>query len=78
MIKKFFKQLFCPHHFNKFKQWAYPECDHLNIALRFLLKKPEENKVAIEEIYLALRKTGGYFYNDVKEALIENFSYSFE
>lgn len=26
------------------KKWTYPECDHLNIALRFLLKKPEENK----------------------------------
>lgn len=65
-------------YFNKFKQWAYPECDHLNIALRFLLRKPEENKVAIEEIYFALRKVNGYFYDDVKEALIENFLYSFE
>ena len=61
----------------RFKKWAYPECDHLNIALRFLLKKPEENKLAIEEIYFALRKTNGYCYDDVKEALYENFKYTF-
>lgn len=60
------------------KKWTYPECDHLNIALRFLLKKPEENKLAIEEIYFALRKTNGYFYDDVKEALYENFKYVFK
>lgn len=24
--------------------WAYPECDHLNIALRFLLKNPKKKK----------------------------------
>lgn len=64
--------------FQRFKKWAYPECDHLNIALRFLLKKPEENKLAIEEIYFALRKTNGYFYDDVKEALYENFKYVFK
>ena len=62
----------------RFKKRAYPECDHLNIALRFLLKKPEENKLAIEEIYFALRKTNGYFYDDVKEALYENFKYVFK
>lgn len=62
----------------RFKNWAYPECDHLNIALRFLLKKPEENKLAIEEIYFALRKTNGYFYDDVKKALYENFKYVFK
>lgn len=61
----------------RFKKWAYPECDHLNIALRFLLKKPEENKAAIEEIYFAIVKTNGYFYDDVKEALKENFKYQF-
>lgn len=53
--------------------FAYPECDHLNIALRSLLKDPERNKSAIEEIYFALKKTNGYFYDDVKEALYENF-----
>lgn len=62
----------------RFKKWAYPECDHLNIALRFLLKKPEENKLAIEEIYFALRKTNGYFYDDVKEALYKEFKYVFK
>lgn len=64
--------------FLRFKKWAYPECDHLNIALRFLLKNPEENKVAIEEIYFAIMKTSGYFYDDVKETLYENFKYSFD
>lgn len=61
----------------RFKKWAYPECDHLNIALRFLMKKPEENKAAIEEIYFTIVKTNGYFYDDVKEALKENFKYQF-
>lgn len=64
--------------FRRFEQWGYPECDHLNIALRFLLKKPEENKLAIEEIYFAIGKTNGYFHDDVKEALKENFKYTFD
>lgn len=64
--------------FRRFKQWGYPECDHLNIALRFLLKKPGENELAIEEIYFAIIKTNGYFYDDVKEALKENFKYTFD
>lgn len=59
----------------RYKKWVYPQCDHLNIALRFLLKKPEENKLAIEEIYFAIVKTNGYFYDDVKKALYENFKY---
>lgn len=59
----------------RFKKWAYPECDHLNIALRFLLKKPEENKLAIEEIYFAIVKMNGYFYDDVKKALYKEFKY---
>lgn len=59
----------------RFKKWAYPECDHLNIALRFLLKKPEENKLAIEEIYFAIVKTNGYFYDDVKKRLYKEFKY---
>lgn len=62
----------------KFKKWAYPECDHLNNALRFLIKKPEENRVAIEEIYFALQHTNGYFHDDVKKFLIENYCYSFD
>lgn len=63
-MKKFLK---------KFKKWAYPECDHLNIALRFLLKNPEQNKLAIEEIYFALMKTNGYFYEDASSALYKEF-----
>jgi len=59
--------------FERFKKWAYPECDHLNIALRFLLKEPEQNKFAIQEIYFALMKTHGYFYEDISRALYENF-----
>lgn len=59
--------------FKKYMQWAYPECEHLNIALRFLLKNPEQNKFAIEEIYFALMKTNGYFYEDVSRALYEEF-----
>ena len=60
----------------KYRQWAYPECDHLNLALRYLLKNPEQNKYAIEEIYFALTKTNGYFYEDVSKALYENFKLS--
>ena len=60
--------------FRQFKKRGYPECDHLNLALRFLLKKPEENKLAIEEIYFAIGKANGYFYDDVKE----NFKYTFD
>ena len=59
--------------FQKIKKWSYPECDHLNLALRYLLKNPEQNKYAIEEIYFALTKTNGYFYNDVAQLLYENF-----
>lgn len=62
----------------RFKKWEYPECDHLNIALRFLLKNPEENKLAIEEIYFAIIKTNGYFYDDVKETLKKIFKYQFD
>ena len=59
--------------FQKKKKWDYPECDHLNLALRYLLKNTEQNKYAIEEIYFALTKTNGYFYNDVAQLLYENF-----
>ena len=57
----------------RFKQWGYPECDHLNLALRYLLKNPEQNKFAIEEIYFALTKTHGYFYDDVAKSLYDEF-----
>lgn len=59
--------------FQKLKKWGYPECDHLNLALRYLLKNPEQNKFAIEEIYFALMKTNGYFYDDVAQSLYEEF-----
>ena len=59
--------------FKKLKKWAYPECEHLNIALRVLLKDPERNNLAIKEIYFALVKTNGYFYDDVAASLYENF-----
>lgn len=62
--------------FQKLKKWSYPECDHLNIALRFLLKDPGRNKAAIEEIYFALIRTNGYFYDDVADSLYENFKIS--
>lgn len=62
--------------FKRFKLWAYPECDHLNIALRLLLKNPKQNKIAIEEIYFALMKTNGYFYDDVAKSLYEEFKLS--
>ena len=53
----------CPH-LDK-----YPACDHLNVALMLLLKKPEENRYAIEEICYAIVKAGGYFYDSVAEEL---------
>lgn len=59
--------------FKRKRVFDYPACDHLNIALQNLLKTPERNKVAIQEIYFALKRTNGYFYDDVKEALYENF-----
>ena len=48
---------------------CYPACDHLNVALRVLLKKPEENRIAIEEICYAIEKAGGYLYDSVAEEL---------
>lgn len=44
----------------------YPACEHLNMALWYLLKKPEENRDAIGEIVYAIVKSGGYI-NDVYE-----------
>lgn len=64
--------------YQKIKKLGYPECDHLNNALRFLLKKPAENRLAIEEIYFAMSITNGYFEDDVKKALYEYFKYYFE
>lgn len=38
----------------------------------------EVNKYAIEEIYFALVKANGYFYDDVKKKLKEEFHYTFK
>ena len=50
----------------------YPSCDHLNCALNILLQNPMKNRVAIEEICYAIVKADGYFYDHVKEKLIEH------
>lgn len=47
----------------------YPACDHLNVALGQLLKKPEENRVAIREICYAIKRADGYLYDSVAEEL---------
>lgn len=54
---------------------TYPSCDHLNCALEYLLEKPAENKTTIEEICYAIDKAGGYFYDHIKDGLIENHIY---
>ena len=48
---------------------TYPACDHLNFALRSLLDDVEENEGAIEEICLAITKSGGYFYSNIASLL---------
>lgn len=53
----------------KRKLSRYPACDHLNIALAYLLKNPENNRFAIEEIRWAIVKSGGYFYQHVAKGL---------
>lgn len=58
----------------RYKKWGYPECDYLNNALRFLMENPEKNELAIKEIYFALILTNGYFHDDVKASLMENFA----
>ena len=45
----------------------YPCCDHLNNALRFMLMDWKNNVHAIEEIYQAIIKAGGYFHQDIAE-----------
>ncbi len=45
----------------------YPSCDMANNALRFLLQnKPE---IAFEEIAHAIVKAGGYFHEDIADAV---------
>lgn len=52
----------------------YPACDHLNMALWYLLKKPEENRDAIGEIVYAIVKSGGYI-NDVNEKTLKEMGF---
>lgn len=49
----------------------YPACEHLNTALWYLLKKPEENRDAIGEIVYAIVKSGGYIHDVYKKELKE-------
>ena len=56
--------------FKKNKKFGtYPCCDHLNSALRHLLKDKITNKSAIDEICQAIYKADGYFYEDVANEL---------
>ena len=50
----------------------YPACEHLNVALRYLLDSADENRIPIEEIVYAISKSNGYFFDDVKNELVEN------
>ena len=52
----------------------YPACEHLNMALWYLLKKPEENRDAIVEIVYAIVKSGGYI-NDVHEKSLKEMGF---
>ena len=59
--------------FRKRKAYGeYPACDHLNVALRYLLDNADENRFAIEEIVFAITKANGYFYDNVKDLLTKN------
>lgn len=63
---------------NKKRIGVYPSIDHLNIALRILLKTPEVNKVAIQEICYAILKANGRFYEDVKKSIRESEIFDFD
>lgn len=52
----------------------YPACEHLNMALWYLLKKPEENRDAIGEIVYAIVKSGGYI-NDIHEKTLKEMGF---
>ena len=49
----------------------YPACEHLNMALWYLLKKPEENREAISEIVYAILKSCGYINESLEKTLKE-------
>ena len=63
-----FKWLKCKY--DESKLAIYPSCDHLNVALSYLLEDPEENRRAIEEICYAITKAGGYFYKHIANTLV--------
>ncbi len=52
----------------------YPACEHLNTALWYLLKKPEENRDVIGEIVYAIVKSGGYI-NDVRKKTLKEMGF---
>lgn len=52
----------------------YPACEHLNMALWYLLKKPAENRDAIGEIVYAIVKSGGYI-NGVHEKSLKEMGF---
>lgn len=59
--------------FKKRKPYGeYPACSHLNVALRYLLDSADENRIPIEEIVYAITKSDGYFFDDVRDALMGN------
>lgn len=59
--------------FRKRKPYGeYPACEHLNVALQYLLDRADENRIPIEEIVYAISKSNGYFFDDVKNELVEN------
>lgn len=51
---------------------TYPACDHLNMALGYLLHDIDENHKAIEEICYAIIKADGYFYSHIASLLAVN------
>lgn len=51
---------------------SYPACDHLNVALGYLLENADENRRPIEEICYAITKSGGYFYSHIASLLVVN------
>ena len=55
---------------------TYPACDHLNVALGYLLENADENRRPIEEICYAITKSGGYFYTHIASLLsVTGFGY---
>ena len=70
MIKKIREWLDKVHMGMRFAR--YPQCDHLNRAIGYLLEKPEENRLAIEEICYAILKADGYFFKHIVDKLEQN------